>query len=111
MVLLHIWGQALGSQQAFTRKSSSTVTFSKVPVLSVTSAVTVKCSCAGAVEPWLPGQLNSSQTLTPSCSSVTGPRQAVHWREVVLSDPRLVWEKPHAMLTKRRALCSLAAPT
>ena len=53
----------------------------------------------------------SSQTMTPSCSSVTGPRQPVHWREVVLSDLRLIWEKPAAMLTKRSALCSLAAPT
>ena len=53
----------------------------------------------------------SSQTMTPSCSSVTGPRQPVHWREVVHPDLRLIWEKPAAMLTKRSALCSLAAPT
>ena len=53
----------------------------------------------------------SSQTMTQSCNSVTAPQQPIHWREVVLSDLRLIWEKLPAMLKKRSALCSLAAPT
>ena len=37
-------GHSSGSHQAFMRKSSSMFTFSKVPVSSETSTVTVKCS-------------------------------------------------------------------
>ena len=49
----------------------------KGPGLSQQSTVIVKCSCVGAVEPRLPGQLMSLETWTPACSPVTRPQQTV----------------------------------